>query len=423
MESAIDSVCRGVLPCRMRRFIVLTFLPLLGLTGFCHAENAERPSAEWAAELSAVFAKNSGYIARYNGKSGSKRMNATLGTDRAGSPLLQVVFAAENQEHATRMWVDGATVYLDQGAPGARHADKGVGDMLAVTQGLMTELSLLPAGAGDRPVTLEPRLFLTKSDLNGLLYVCMSHKPTWLGVVKGADRVEVGEEEVVFKTATYGDIAISRKSGLMTRQALEGEDGAKRELVLVDLELNPTAEALAKVRQGWSTEGAKDLDFFSQAQLPHIMAFQQVIVQVDGGELRLERLREVLRDKADFLRSYFRAYAPKLDPEEAKTWKEYIAHAKWEMSEELKAKAGEGVDKAQVEAQLATPEVKARVRESLARERVEEVLDASPFSAKECAEFLVPTTDSGKEAFKLLEEAAAFALVAAEVELRMEEFW
>lgn len=370
-----------------------------------------------------MFAKNSGYIARYHGKSGSLRMNATLGTNRAGSSLFQMKMFAENQEQVTRIWVDGDTAHIDGGAAGARHSDKGVGEFLTVTHGMMTELALLPAGASRRPVTFEPQLIMTRSDLNGMLFASMSHIPPWQRCVANAGGVEAGDEEVVFKTATYGDITISRKTGMMTRQALEGKDGAKLELVLEHLELNPTDESLAKARHGWSTEGAKDIDYFTQTQLPHLIAFQQVIQQVDRGELPLERLREVLRDKADFLRSYFRTYAPKPDPEEAKTWKEYIAYAKWEMSEKLKAKQGEGADTARIEAQLATPEVKAQVRELLARERADQVPDAAPLSAKGCAEFLVPTTGPGKDAFKLIEAAVAFALVSAEVELRIEECW
>lgn len=404
--------------------IRLLFLLSLVLAPICLAEQKDRPPEEWAEELCAVFAKNSGYIARYEGQSKDQRLNATLGTDRAGTSLFVVEFLAGDEGHETRMWTVGDSLFLDSGAPDRRFVANGVRDALTMIEGLAAELSLVPGEDRPGPYTLEPHLFMTKTDLSGYLAAGFSSAPLWQAYVEHASSVKVTKEEVVFQTGGHGEIAISRKTGMMTRQTCPGEDGSKRELVLTGLELDLDAGSLAELRDGWSSEGAQEISFFSHIGLPHTLVFQRLLNQVDRDGVPVERLKKVLHAKGDFLRSYFRMFLPPMDPEEEETWKEYLENAKREKAEELKEKAADEVDKAGVDAWLATPEVRAEVRDALARDLAEDGEEKFSESFRtQCKDWYSPDSDEGKEAFEAMASAVHLAITAGKVEQWMGKFW
>ncbi|WP_035606718.1 hypothetical protein [Haloferula sp. BvORR071] len=387
-------------------------LPLVALICLCRAEEAEtkRSPQEWKEQLSATYAKHSGFKAGYEARGKRSSLTATLAWDRAGDAVLQLQGVADDKPFGARCWNLDESAFLE--SDGQLWVDTKIGKIVQRFTELSRQLDL--SGDAKPPLTLAfmPRLLLAEDGLNAGLQVYDAALPPWGFDVMGSTAVDVDEQEVVFHTTGSGKISVSRKTGMMTKQEIMSKKGEKHELIISSLEMDLGREAVVEIRRDWSTEGAKEFDLKPLAQAAPLLVFQPIVAEVDSGQATPEKLKEVLAAKSGYLRSLLRIYVDPwkdLSAEDQAQWKEIVLEAKKELG--LKEKPDIPAMKAQLSDYLA----------KLPGQSSEELWNA--IFGKGFDELAKPATDKGREARKLIAEAVARAYSEAEAEQRVEDLW
>jgi len=390
--------------------MLLRILPLIALTCLCRADEtqAKRSPKEWAEELSAIYAKHSGFKVSYESRGKGKSLTATLARDKSGDAVLHVQATKDGQSFEMRVWNLEDTMFVIAG--GKVMAATDMGKITKKLDEMSRELDL-SSGSGPRVTYgFTPQFLLSGDSINGGLGLVNAAKPPWDSNVSNATAAEADAQEVVFHTPDHGKLTVNRKTGMMTRQEIDGPDGEKRQLLLSTLEMDPGREAVVEMRRDWNPEGAEEMDVKSILRATPLLIFQLTIGFVDLGVNTPDKLKEVLAAKSDYLRGVFRSYTKArkdIDPAQRERWQERVAEGK----KLMKAKPED-------------PAAKVEVRELLAKDRPVEAAEVfKAIFGKNLDELANTSNENGKEAKKLIGEAIARAYSEAEIERRVEEFW
>lgn len=406
----------------------LRILPLIALTCVCRADELKRSPAEWAEELSAAYAKHSGFKVSYEARGKNKSLQVTMARDQTGDAVLHVQAVKDGEPMEARSWNLDEVMYLSLG--GKLVVARGMDKFVARLDEMSRELDLSDGKKAPATFGFTPQFLLTADSVNGTLALLESAKPPWKPAVSGATAADADEQEVIFHTPDSGKITVNRKTGMMTRQEVPGKDGEKRELLLSSLEMDTGREAVLEIRRDWSPEGAEEMDTSPLMRMAPLMVFQIMIGFVDLGVHSPEELEKKLSAKSGYLRTVFRDFVrPWKDntPESRDWWKQAIPRARESLVKKLEAELAQlpAEEKArQVKAKLEAPAAKAEVRDQVAKEISQDAASiCHAIFGKAPDELANTSTANGKEAKRLVGEAIARAYAEAETERRIEEIW
>jgi hypothetical protein len=429
---------RGTTGRPLKRFLsggLWCALPFLATSLASFAKADERSAEDWAAELSATFAKHSGHIATYEARSGAKRVTGTIGTDRAEEAFTHVVTSDNGKTIENRSWREddcmNMQVAWDDGAktltmPGVRKS----GEALAAA---MRAFEL--ESSDDIRYGLEPYIYLTEQEFaSGLVFFQLPSRPPWLHQVKSGSVVEVGDAEVVFRTEKLGDMTISRETGMLVRQICgTGDDGKPRELKLVKLELDPGTQAVGKFRNGWSAEDSEESSFDKFHGSVIMLVFQQLLDRIDREEVSIDRLRELLEVNADLVRSSVRHCLATPDSETHEAYEKHVkehvdyfkAMAAYELDQEPGGLTAEE-KKRRIKEMLEDPNSKIKVRDAILESvwpKDSTALVSTVLATADSKSALTAATPHGEKALVLMGEALAHAQFEARAADAIEKFW
>jgi hypothetical protein len=275
--------------------IIWSFLLFANLS-----QAAPETAEDWIKSLTETYRNQGGYIATYHSEGENKTLDATLASDLgSGMAVLHVIGVKNGQRMENRQWND---------LPGDFFID--VNGQRGCVTGWKEEMKalkdVLPGEGGEREganaMVFTPGLLLDKAQVGAELAVTAPAKPGWADKVVGAKLGEVNGKSVVLISAKYGELTISRESGLITRQSVAGEDGEERVLELVDYRKNPGEDAVITLSKDWEIAGAKPLGG-EQIQSTRVKFFQDAIDAIEEENLMLADFKEQLDSRKTQLRA------------------------------------------------------------------------------------------------------------------------
>lgn len=257
-------------------------------------ETAGRPGArEWIDLLSATYADQGGYLASYESKGENKRLEITVGQDFDSGVFVSRMEATHNGvKMSGRFWGLGdRTLFIDQGGKKARLR------IPEMPEALVALLKRLGSEGAEIPKATEVALpsYLTKDTFSVGFVIATKRAPAWVDLLKRAEVLEVTADSVTFAQANYGKIRISRQTGMLIRQEINGADGEARILVLKQFTSHPKVSDLEAIYHDWDAAGAKATSSGQWRKLLLRRALQEIIDAIDPDEAALAKLADALK--------------------------------------------------------------------------------------------------------------------------------
>ncbi|RYD41827.1 MAG: hypothetical protein EOP85_12075, partial [Verrucomicrobiaceae bacterium] len=217
---------------------------LLSTPLLCAAD--PQTATEWADSLSKTYQQEGGYLTTYHSEGNNKVLHVTLASAPAsGLAVLHVVSTKEGQRMEIRQWsTEPGNFFID--ANGKRSHVLGLREEIKALAAAFTD-----DGGKNVIGTFTPELLLT--DTAVAMVFSMSSRPAWEDDVEGAELGKVTDESVTFITGERGELTISRKTGLLTRQFIKREKNENRVLELVSHHKLLRADDVAALTLGWCT--------------------------------------------------------------------------------------------------------------------------------------------------------------------------
>jgi hypothetical protein len=369
-------------------------------------------AAEWVAELRAAHQALHGYLATYRSEAdgGTKTLDATLAYD-AESGLSYLKFKATHRKQTTegRFWNTlNGDLFIDAMGQRAYYP--------TLNPEFEPLLELFPKNAHLKPAVI-PGLLLDRSNLQASYQWATHPGPNWIAATeKEATLGEVTASTVAFHTRHHGELTIDRKTGLLKRQSLLGENGQLRIFEQVSYQPDPGKEAILGVTAQWQLAGAETLQQTGQLAALRHSIFQQLITAIDDKEFPQNEASTWVRDKALPLRR-LAAAALRDQPESVfrKTdWKTQLAQIT--ASHQADEASKESLRLAATRSEIAADHAKIWVTTSKGRNAVRTAIFGKnpPLEAR---------TRAGESAVDQIEEALARALFEAALFPVMSELW
>lgn len=276
------------------------FLATLSCAGLARAEDRLPSLEEATAQLLTAYGRNASHLARYESLGENKSLKCTLARDEL-SGLIVVHWMAHKGVERTecRMWnTDDDRMYAS------------IGGALTVTRGLQEEVSVIEklgkvlANDGIKESQMYAFVLLGKESLESGLGFGASPTAPWESSLKEASVLSMDDQTITFETKEYGQLSISRKTGMLERQKIKGKEGEDRVLELKEFKRDPDRKVIEDMTKDWSTLGAKDANLVPYTLPLRLMLFQEIIKSVESGASDLGKLETTLDEQKEALRQF-----------------------------------------------------------------------------------------------------------------------
>lgn len=395
---------------RLIRYLLLS-APLL-----CAAEPTT--TGEWITSLAGAYQKQRGYIAACHSEGPAKSLDVTLASDpESGLAVLHVVSTKGGQRMEIRQWsTEPGDFYID--VNGRR------GHVLGVKEEIKALGNAFTNDGGKTTIgAFTPELLLTKTEVN--IAFSITSRPAWEDEVEEAKLGKVTDESVTFITRDHGELTISRDTGLVIGQSVEGENNEQRILTMVRHQKNPGQDAIVALTKGWSTAGAEPIDGDMLKKL-RLSAFQSLVQLIDDQPDALADLKKQMASRQEQLDA-FAALCIKNNPESALAgmeWEKIVgqvrsnAHKAWEkkVPEEKRNEEDFRRQWSKIKGQVLTGLLQGFERdETIRRNSLQDIFGGGPG--------LKARTATGKEAKEFLESALCHAYLKETVQKQAGRHW
>lgn len=402
------------------------FMALLLAAGSASAADPH-PLPAWAQELSDAYAGLPGYIVTYRATGKDTVLDVTLGMDEASKTAVTYMRGTKRGEKLeSRLWNTAADQNFSDG-----------GKQLKVCQGVQSELVylkeidlLLGVEPGGKPLAdflMTPRFMMGPKSLEPACNLRHKDSPWWLLDLAWARLKESDKESVTVESERYGLIKFDKKTGMLLRQSIKGEDGSERVVEMKEFKADPGKAGIAALSSDWDTSEAEPSTRLLLTLLHREYVFQKLIDRVDKGEIELAKLETTLNREKELLRRFAGGLGLDSDGEPGweKTWTDMIEESKTRMVRTWPGETEQERVKG-VETYLSRPSNRAEIRDEMAQRLVEDPESrkalAMIFRGKPVWGF-VAKTDVGNAAKTLVETTLISSYFEAKLDGEMAERW
>lgn len=411
----------------MRSLVLAGLLAFGGSVAPVAAEDAT--ATEWVSKLTDIYQKQQGFIATYHCEGKTKSLDATLAYDD-GSNRSAIILKGKKDGDTFEMrhWTtDDGSVIIEQGPQQQRVS--GLRDELESLSRLMNKLGYLEEPSSPH-FKAPPRFALTKDSIICGLFLNNNRRtpPNWEEFTKDATLKSVAEDQVTFQSPKWGDLTISRKTGLLIRQSLKREDDEPLTLELTNIQLNPGEEAVAKLCSGREEKKAERVPTGTLTSSLRLLHFQSVISKIESGKGDLEKLETLLEDQSDTIRAFADSCLVEGPGTLAASdiWKVFLGKSKDELRKQWALKKnGKEEDEAGFERYLAEPATRKEFRDDTVKILMakEDYTKRAMWEIFHIREALKTTDETGEHAKSLIEKALARGYFEALLDRKMVNFW
>ena len=386
-------------------------------------------------ELKAAYAKLGGFTASYSAEGPGKTVEVKMGLDEmSGICALHVLATSRGVTMDIRQWAtEDDEIFVDAGqkelikVSGLRTEIKSLNELLKL-------LGFDPDQAGEiNPHQSTPVMLLSKEGINAGVGLVELDQPSWKEELKDAVVKEAGEKSVIFQTKESGTLEISRENGLLLKQVIPLDEGQAIMMELTEVTLNPGAEAVSKISEGWKTDGAKVAARGSMLGPLRMKVFQLLIKAVEDGHADLEKLGKRLEEQREPLRRFAEGLTGEVGGALAadETWKKMLDDVRTKVREKYRKDNAEATDEQAgkfVDAFVGSSSNRAELRDHIAKtfagnKELRQIL-LFELSGKNRAVNLLPTRGEAGEAAREMIEIALFrAYAEAVLDKKMKQYW
>lgn len=287
------------------------------VSGHVVADESLPPLKDALKELEAAYDRNPGYIATYEGKGRDSILEYQMAVD-TGSDLTvsKMVLIKGDQRSEFRVWNTGDDRWYFA-----------AGNELKIARGLSEELTSLmelvrkvTTADAEIPKAFQSLLLEREGLSTGLGF--KTGAPPWLSVLEESAVRSADPDSITFETPKYGNLTISRATGLLLRQSLVSDKGDERVLELKDFKRNPGRDAVEGMVRDWPTLGAKSMNVGPIMVPMRLKLFRFMIESVENGSADLGKLEGVLEDQKEATRRFVKCCATNtVDSPVMRSWK------------------------------------------------------------------------------------------------------
>lgn len=301
------------------------------------ASAAEPPDLPaWVRELRDTYATLSGYLVTYRATGKDSQVDVTMGMDEASRlAVTHMRGTMRGKEVESRLW----------NTPADRNFSDD-GDQLKVCQGVYSEQAslreldlILGLPSGGKPLAeflMTPRFMMGPKSLEPACNLRHKDTPNWILDLAWSTPVESDAESVTVESRRYGLIKFSKKTGMMIRQSIKGEDGSERVVEMKEFRANPGEAGISAISANWDVSGAVESSRMRLTLLIREVVFQSLVDRVDRGEVDLAKLEQTLNRERELLRRFAAGLWDHADghPQVEEIWTKVIDESRARLIEE-----------------------------------------------------------------------------------------